>query len=194
MLPSDGQLTDTPVVIAYQRRHGERGSRLTDYEMGGVALNDPSQGLLYQLWSAWVEADAVKIQAPSVPEQILFNQTGITELSLTFDQNMAPFVAFVANGTSTYWWFDPNAQAQVFSSLPSDAVSPRCVLDDKRRFASSYSDILLGYVRGTTLYYRLQRERYQTEHTLRAGAGNRLETLAMAENKRLMFTMARYNP
>src|SRR5690606_35250660 len=71
---------------------------LQDWELGGVALNDPSQGLSVKVWHAFATHDhdtdvvTVWVEAPGVPATELFSGIGITEIALAFDQNMNPFV------------------------------------------------------------------------------------------------------
>lgn len=160
--------------------------------MGGVALSDPSQGLLVQMWKAEARGtDVYAIEADNT-EHLLFARTNpITEISLTFDQNMSPFVVFVENNQPWFWWYDPNVAAQVFTQMAVDVVSPRCTLDDKRHFASTYSDIILSYIRNRNLYYRLQRERYVTEHLLASSSGDYLYDIGMASNYRLQWVLSR---
>lgn len=114
-----------------------------------------------------------------------------TELSLTFDQNMNPFVAFVEDGQAWFWWYDPQQAQQVFTQMAPDVVSPRATLDDKRDFASVYSNIRLCYIRNGSLYYRRQDERYQTEHLLTDNAGDYLYDVNMASNDRLEWILSR---
>ena len=77
-----------------------------DFEYGGVALFDPSQGLLNRIWYARIFIDGVKelnqilIGAEGVPEVEFFSGENFTEVSLAFDQNMNPFLAFTADGIS----------------------------------------------------------------------------------------------
>ena len=52
-----------------------------DWEMGGVALNDPSQGLLVQEWTAEYLDDTLFVSAPNQLNRIpIF--TGITSIKI----------------------------------------------------------------------------------------------------------------
>lgn len=141
---------------------------LLDYENGGIALNDPSEGLNYQTWTLryFPASGDMVVEAPTVPQTILFNRADITEISLAFDQNMNPFVAFVEADVASFWWFDTQANDQVFSILPVDSRSPRCCIDDKRPERHGTSDIILTYIRNDILYERMERQRYTVERTL----------------------------
>lgn len=146
--------------------------KFQDWELGGVALNDPSQGLTVQVWKFTLEVDKdtgdsfVYVEAPSVAKTLLFTGSYMTEIAGAFDQNMNPMVAYIESGTPKFWWWDSTANAMVHTTLPTGSFDLRCSLDDKRRFNVAESDVILSYVRGGSLYYRLQRERYLTEHLL----------------------------
>lgn len=145
-----------------------------DWEMGGTALNNPSDGLLVQLWKFTLVVDeettigSVYVEAPSVAATLLFADEDIAEIAGAFDQNMNPVVAYMQSGNPMLWWWDPTAGAMVHTALPGGCFDLRVALDDKRAFNVSDSDVILSYVRGGSLYYRYERERYATEHLLKA--------------------------
>ena len=186
MLPGD-MLSPDPHVAAFVEPVNVWDTPLVDVEVGGVALNDPSGGLEVQLWTANYAAPDVTVSAPSVPSSVLFSLPDITQISLAFDQNMRPFVAFVQGGQARYWWFDTAVGSQVFSDLPVDARYPRATLDDKRLLQRIRSDIILAYTRGTGLYYRQQRDRFQTERLLKDPCGGDLESIGMNAQRYLQF-------
>jgi hypothetical protein len=159
--------------------------------MGGVALNDPSQGMLVKVWTLTLDGDDVVVSAADVSPVVLFTQSGITELSLAFDQNMRPTVAFVAGGQATIWWFDSVEGDQVFTNLPSGSLNPRVTLDDKRamQIQAGVTDVILAYIRSNNLYFRAQRDRYLIEYLLAAGVNRTLRKVAMNDKLRLQFEM-----
>lgn len=173
MLPNN-ELAATPHISGFQVpvKTLLPVDKLQDWEMGGVALNDPSAELFVQVWKFTLEVDpstgdsTVFTEAPGAPKTLLFTGSYITEIAGAFDQNMNPVVAYMESGTPKFWWWDPTAGAMVHTTLPTGCFDLRCSLDDKRRFNISESDVLLCYIRGGSLYYRLQRERYLTEHLL----------------------------
>lgn len=146
-----------------------------DWEMGGTGLNDPSGGLLVQLWKFTLVVDeettigSVYVEAPSVAATLLFADEDISEIAGAFDQNMNPVVAYMQSGNPKLWWWDPTAGAMVHTALPGGAFDLRVALDDKRAFNVADSDVILSYVRGGSLYYRYERERYAIEHLLKEG-------------------------
>ncbi len=161
---------------------------LLDYELGGVGLNDSSQGLRVQTWTLFLNGDDVIVSAPAYPQTILFTRSGITELSLAFDQNMNPFVAFVENDVAKWWWFDTAIPGTTFSTLPADSRTPRCCLDDKRETQTNSSDIILAYITvNDELKFRMQRDRYGVDYLLQAGVIGRLIKVGMSTVNRLQF-------
>lgn len=165
---------------------------LVDYELGGVALNDASKGLKLKTWTLYLDTDNVMVKAEGVTPTLLFVRPGIRELSLAFDQNMKPFVAFVQHTETWFWWYDTTVANTVFTQLVG-ATSPRCTLDDKRLIAQNTSDIILAYIKTGNLYMRYQRDRYTIEYLLRSGLDATLVTVGMAQNNRLRFRL-RDNP
>lgn len=138
------------------------------FEAGGIGLNNPNEGLYYQTWTLRYEPASgnVVISAPNQTATTLFTRSGITEIDLTFDQNMEPFVAFVENGDAKFYWYDTQLGSTTFTNLPSGSLTPRCSLDDKRDFQDAANDIILAYVHAGALKYRQQRDRYTVEYTL----------------------------
>ena len=176
------------------------GDRLEDWEQAGITLNDPSQGLQVQLWHAEVKQGILPLEqdvwldAPSVPPFILFTGNDITEVALSFDQNMNPFVAYIEGGIPKIYWFDPLIPGMTHTTLPTGCYDLRCTLDDKRDFAVSDSDIVLGYINGGNLCVRYQSDRYLIEHVIKAGAGDNANLVSMAMNRqwRVQFRLRNY--
>lgn len=187
MIPLN-QLSTTFINAPYIEKSNNLNAPLIDYELGGVNVNDASQGLKVKLWTLYMEGENVMLSADGVTPVVLFTRPGISELSLAFDQNMRPFVAFVQYFNAKYWWFDTTVATMVFTDLVG-AVSPRCTLDDKRLIAQNTSDIILAYVKANNLYMRYQRDRYRIEYLLRSEVNATLVTIGMATNNRLRFKL-----
>lgn len=170
----------------------ERLSLLEDFERGGVALNDPTQGLNVRDWRAWSDGEGVwvaSLPAGGSAPTLLFTGSGITEVSLAFDQNMQATVAYVEGGTVKLRWFDTTINAMTVTSFPG-AVGPMLTLDDKRPVASATNDVIFAYVRAGNAYYRQQRDRYAVEYLLGSAFGAvRILQLGMGTNGRLQFKM-----
>lgn len=142
---------------------------LTGYELGGVALQDPSQGLMVQLWTLQYQNGGFYVTAPNLSGWIhLFDDSLVTECDLAFDQNMFPFVCYLSAGVMKYFWYDPVSAQFEIVSVGMGYRTPRCTLDDKREFDISNSDVHLSYINLNlnALCDRLQRDRYGTEYNL----------------------------
>lgn len=139
-----------------------------DYELGGVDLGDTSQGIRAKLWQMRVEGGDVILTDGMSISYTLFSSIGITEASVSFDQNMRPVVVYVENGITKLYWYDPEEQDQVFDVLANDIVSPKASLDDSRPETVSSSQVVISYIRNGFLCIRLQSERYAIENQLTA--------------------------
>lgn len=138
------------------------------WESGGVGLSDTSQGLVSHTWRAWTDGKAIYIQRSDLPKdtaKTLLSAPNITELDLTFDQNMRPVLTYVSGGIAKLYWYDTVSQSQTITDFPN-VQNPRVSLDDKRAFNTANSDVIFAYINNDQLCCRYQRERYGTEHVL----------------------------
>ena len=162
-----------------------------DYENGGVDLSDPSLGLDYQVWRARILGNGTRIvvDAENNPETVLYEGADISEVSLSFDQNMRPVLALVEGGVPKLQWFDSDAGQQVVTEFPG-IVTPRVSLDDKRLIQSANSDVIFAYLSNGDLCYRRQRDRYETEYTLESGVpASGIIKIGMNRQWRLQFML-----
>ena len=138
------------------------------WESGGVGLSDTSQGLDSHTWRAWTDSKAIYIQRSDLPKDTaitLLIAPNITELDLTFDQNMRPVLTYVSGGIAKLYWYDTVSQSQIITDFPN-VQNPRVSLDDKRAFNTANSDVIFAYINNDQLCCRYQRERYGIEHAL----------------------------
>lgn len=155
-------------------------NKRTSYELGGIDISDASQGLEVQVWKATQDSGNAIILTPLTsgsPYNLITLGGVASELSLAFDQNMRPSLAYVLAGQAYLYWYDSLPADFVTTALASDVRSPMLNHDDKRAFAvnGGTSDILLFYIRGSSLFYRQQRERYTVERQLATFAGSRIQ-------------------
>ncbi len=174
-----------------------------DYEMGGIGLSDADQGLLIQVWTATLVGTpgdfgtSVWISAPNTPSTQLFAYDGISEISLAFDQNMHPCIAFMAAGRARIWWYNATIPGYEFVLLADGAKSPKATLDDKRPLATltASSDIIVAYIYAGDLMMVIQRERFLTPHTLMVNVDQvvinpSVNKIAMTKNNRVQILIA----
>ncbi len=163
---------------------------VNDIELGGFAIGDASRGMQFQPWYSTVDdLGRVRLHPVNAPPTIVHTQTGITEVSFSFDQNMRPVVAMVVNGLVRLRWYDTIATGYVITDFPGTR-SPKVALDDKRQATVSVlSDVIFAYIKDGDLCYRQQRDRYTIEYTLRGGirSAQRLVNIGMNESLRMQF-------
>ena len=137
------------------------------WDNGGKDLGDLSEELTDYVWKAWTDGKKVYLQRVGLDViHTVLEDEDITEIDVTFDQNMRPCVAYYSNDVSKLFWYDTSLGKAVTTSFSKDILRPRVSLDDKRRFNVSNSDILFFYQRDKYLCYRLQRERFTIEHVI----------------------------
>lgn len=170
MIPFD-RLSPTPVRGRFLNPW--TGEPSVSQHWGPVAVQDPSRGLLVQLWTARADDRAVLLSAPSVAESVFFvHAAEIKALTLAFDQSGNVALAITDElGASYLRWWDARVPGMTTLQLPVDAIMAMVTLDDARRLNASGADVVLTYLRGGLLRYRLQREHFGVEHTPPLGEG-----------------------
>lgn len=187
MLPGN-VLSLTPQPSAFlPPRDTVKTDPLTDLSIGGVALNDATQGLRVKTWTATYTGGAVVVSAPAVSPTTIITRAGITWLGLAFDQQMRIFLTWLEAAGAFYRWFDTQTSAFTISQLPVGSDRPFCQLDDARPLQSSSSDVILGYVRASHLYYRQQRDRYGVEYDLGSVGSQTFHQMGMNRTNRFQF-------
>lgn len=193
MLPQNA-VSSVAVPSTFLSPDNTPANRLIDIERGGIGLNDPSQGLNVQDWTCFVATNGTDVQVkPGSGSPItLFSQAGIEELAFAFDQNMRPCVAYRVADITYLRWFDSVPQTFVVTAFAATR-NPKLALDDKRiTQIATNSDIIFAYMRGNIVYYRQQRDRFQTERLVRSGVpdGLALVRIGMGQNLRFQFEIA----
>lgn len=187
----DNRLSSEPVPGYFLGARAQIFPDYIDYMDGGVAIQDPSLGLDYQVWTAEIVSDVIEgnimLSAPTYPATSVYTGDDITEVSLAFDQNMNVCVAFVEAGVAKLLWYDTTVSEMVVTEIGSGVTHPRVALDDSREFNRVNSDIILAYIKDGALYYRQQRDRYQIERQLSSGPWIALKRIGMGSTLRFQF-------
>lgn len=163
----------------------QRTNLLEDFELGGIAISDPSQGQMVQVWRCWSDGESVWVAPVSGGvTTLLFADAGITEVSLAFNRNMRPTIGYMAGGVMKLYWYDSVVEDYVNSTF--EGRSPFLTTDDKRDFNSANADVLFFYVRAGKLRYRQQRDRYTIERDLAdVPSGSRVSRVGMSSGYRI---------
>lgn len=191
MLP-DNVASTVAVPAAFVGARAGPVSKKIDYEDGPIALQDPSQGLMYQRWVARLIGENVLLSARNTPEFVLFTAPDMDEFSFTFDQNARQVVAYVQAGVAKLYWFDSAEGGYVTTTFGANYLNPRVTLDDKRFLATrgyQTNDVIFAYIRNKNLYYRQQRDRFTIERLLRANVPGGLIKIGFNQQLRLQFML-----
>jgi hypothetical protein len=196
MLP-DHVLSTIPVIGKYLFPDDLDPSPIVDYELGGVAVSDATQGLKVQVWKVRLKLGVnyigtVYLSAPNTAEFVVYAGDSISTISLAFDQNMKPALAFMQDEVAKLWWYDNTIPGYDVITLPSDTHIPRICFDDKRNEVVSSADILLTYVRDGSLYFREQRDRFTIEYELKTGIISDVLQFGMTSKNRVQWTFGQF--
>ncbi len=170
---------------------------LIDHEWGGVDLNDTSKDLMNKLWRCFYQDGWIKIESGTIKHSVLQIENVIS-LSLAFDFNMRVTLSYTTldltgggSGvkTTSLYWYDSSAQAMVTTNYGATVRNPQVSLDDHRLKQSSNADIIFAYVRNSSIYYRMQRDRYLIEYLFypNLAAKTELIQIGMNTNNRFQF-------
>jgi hypothetical protein len=200
-LPDDGpssELVLADFIAPYDRYTG----LLEDFEEGGIALNDGSQGMQVQMWYLSYDDDAESLTygdftvhaEETLQTEVVLNVPGVTKCSLAFNQNMDVFIAYETRGCEAkYYWYDPFSASYQTGTLPANSRHVACCYDDHRPTQTGSADIILGYIRSGTLYYRQLRDRFETEYPMGSVGAGILHKVGMTKNNRLLFDVRKGN-
>lgn len=178
--------SSTPVRAEWSEKVARRVRPLEAYALGGAGLGISEVGDFKVQWSFEYKNGGVYCWSDTVPETLLFERPGITQISACFDQSLNPIVGFT-DATGTYFWLLSLITGQrEFKEIPG-AATPFCQLDDKRAVTRADSDVILSFFRGTQLIALVQRERYEVEHVMATGVSGQITALAPTTGYRLQW-------
>jgi len=138
---------------------------LSEIVRGGAGISDGSQGRDAQNWTFYYTGTDVKIKDEAGVDRYTLIVAGVTTLSGSFDNNMRPVMTYQTAGGSVLYFYSTLAEDYDTITI-ADGTSCRVAIDDYREVYNAASDVLWVYVRGTTVYWRQQRDRYATERTI----------------------------
>lgn len=189
----ENKLSHRPIYGAFLVPN--KAEPLVDFEWGGIDILDPSQGLQVQIWKCFYLNDWICIESDTQKYQLL-NVENVKSLSLSFDFNMHPTIAYTTEDAnkerSTFlYWYDTAQGSQITTEYGSSYLTPQVSLDDHRLHQSANADIIFAYIKDGGLYYRQQRDRFLVERLLDAEVGNvELIQIGMTTQNRFQFVFA----
>lgn len=192
MIPTG--FTPKPVVSAFFPPYDEDYTPLSETVLGGFAINDGSKGRKTQRWVVYWDAVASAIgvtDESGVLKLSVSRSYLVTTVSMAFDANMNPAIAYQSSTGSHLYWYDSAASGYTTLTI-ADGTSCRAGLDLIDNVLAAQSDILFAYIREENLYYRVQRERYATERLIGpAIPGGILYRVAPDKGGRLQFKIGK---
>lgn len=104
---------------------------------------------------------------------------------MAFDQSMRPYLAYKSGNHTKLWWYDTSIPGQTTTDYGVNIKSSFLSLDDKRKSSNSINDVLFFYIENSKLYYRQQRDRFQTARELYTFTGPDVTILRVGLSDRL---------
>ena len=186
-------LSDPPMPAAFLTPDDTDSDLTQSFEYGGTALNDGTQGRMVQVWRAWIDDSGTSIKTSPISgtpvTTLLSGATNLTSVSIAFDTNMAPTLAYIENGVLKLRWFNTATELFQVDAFPG-ATSGKVAADDKRRSQDGASDVVFGYTLGGMLITREQRDRYEIPYEMAASGSMVLRRMGMHERLRFQFELA----
>lgn len=170
----------------------EKAEPLVDFEWGGVDIFNTSQGLMVYVWKCYYKDDWICIEN-DVTKYQLINVENVKSLSLSFDFNMHPTIAYTVERedkerSAFLYWYDSAQAAQITTEYSIEYHTPQVSLDDHRLHQSANADIIFAYIKSGNLYYRQQRDRFLIERLLAENLGDvELIQIGMTSKNRFQF-------
>lgn len=157
--------------------------------MGGDEIGDSSKGRLFREWTAVCDGIETALYSTKNPSVAAFTlgTPGATSVSLAFDNNMTPVIAWTDFSGAKIYFYDPVSMGVVVTEFLG-VQSCRLCVDDARDFYNADSDVIFGYTKNNNLYYSRQRDRYQSE-ILIGLTTHKLIKLGMNTGNRLQFEL-----
>lgn len=135
------------------------------YCEAGPTMTKAEDGMLGYVWKAFLRGNEICVRREDLDEiHIITTQENITQLDITFDQTMRPFLCYVKGSLPYYYHFNKDDSSYSEVALDPTVTFPRCALD--MPYDIPNSDIYIGYNRNGNLCYRIQRERFTREYIL----------------------------
>lgn len=185
---------DLPLDYVYD---GLFQNSLKDLARGGMAIQDPSQGLNVQDWLAEAERNEIYVgprDGSAARTLIVSESENVSWVSLAFDTLMQVYLAYIAGDTPKLRWFDTTQNSIVTDDFP-DIITPILMHDDvrKKQVDLGGTDIVFVYVRDDALRVRYQRDRFGDEKELAPmpEGADRIVGYGMTGALRLRFDLGR---
>lgn len=186
MIPLNA-FTAAPVYSEFIAPYNQPFHSWSQTVLGGLAIGNASSGRATQNWVMTYDGVTIRVSPENGATAFTYAVSGASNVSLAFDNNMAVVLCWMAGTSAFLYYYDTVTLANTVRSFPG-FTSCRVVVDDARLLASADSDVIFGYTNAGNLYWRQQRERYNTERLIGATT-KRLKRMAPSTGNRLQFEL-----
>jgi hypothetical protein len=167
---------------------------LEDYEAGPIAPEDTTAGMNYQTWKlTYNDPDFTLTPMTSGTPYVVLSDSGAKQVSFCFDQNARATIVYIKGTSAFLYWYDTQA-AQFVTTEFTSVKSAMLSLDDKRDRQVGANDMILWYTSErtlgiNTLFTREQRDRFDTEYSMKEDVYPYLWKAGMHEELRGQITL-----
>jgi len=174
VLPNN-ELVKPPYPDKFLGGRGQDIAKFCDSENGGIALNNPTKGLNYQVWQTriinpYTSFSSVLLRAQNLAEFELLQHPYLCDFSFSFDVNMQlayAYTVYIDYKKHSYFTYYDTKLNDFHTIYLKDVYTPRVAFDDKRSSDNfNISDVVLAYIKNNQLFVRYSRDRYLIEYHL----------------------------
>jgi hypothetical protein len=165
MIPGN-TFTPTPIVGTFLYLQSLPYNPLSQTVMGGVALQDGSQGRLVKPWTVFYLNGLIQVRPENNAVVFTLPATDVQTVSLAFDANMSLVIAWQTSTDANIYYYDTITASYITRNFPG-VISCRVCVDDPLEFYTAQSDVIFGYTLSGNLNYRQQRDRYDIEYLIK---------------------------
>lgn len=172
MIPG-GMFTSVPQQADFDPQYGMLPLGLLCKFYGGKAISDPSEGLKKYLWYCYPEGAGIVLEGgrDDIKTVIIPQLTGdVIFCSAAFDSNMRPVIAWQV-GTTSYLYFYETLSGLYITKSIDGTTSCAVFTDELEYYTGDVRDVMFFFTDGQELKYEMQRERFATDHSVIATAG-----------------------
>lgn len=188
------ELSDRPVLSPFIGARRIPPSEWVSYDDGPVAIQNPSKGLLFQVWRARYISDTVYLAAPNYPETPFFTKRCIQSISLSFDQNGRPLLTYLHEGNLYLYWHHTVTQKYEHTLINTNVTSHHVSLDVRTPITILVSQVVIGYIKDNNLYYAWQKDRYAVDYLVARNVNGNLLQIGFTRQYRFQFLVQSNTP
>lgn len=176
--------SSSPVPSSFSYPKNIKPSPSVGLDIGPDILNTPQDVLPTKLWNVRLDNNDAIISSSEDPDVVLFSDTNIVHIDLTFDTSGNPFVCYEKEAQILLYWFDP-ILASITTTILTPGTQPSCFLN--LRFETPQAQIILAYNKFGAIKYRLGVDRFTVEYDAGMNDIDNFEGAYLGTNNRIVF-------